>query len=87
MGCESGGTRIELVVTEDSRFTWKASPKDGKPVELAGQLVATFDGISLETKEQGTMGGAVESKGPDNWTFTISGSPPSAPGLSFVRVK
>ncbi len=84
---ESGGTRIELVVTEDSRFTWKASPKDGKPVELAGQLVATFDGISLETKEQGTMGGAVESKGPDNWTFTISGSPPSAPGLSFVRVK
>ena len=80
-------TKIELSITEDSQFSWKAGAKDQTPVELTGQLSAGTDGISLETKEQGAIGGTVTSKGPDNWTFAISGAPASDPGLSFTRVK
>lgn len=84
---QSRDTRIELSVTEGSTFTWKAGAKDQTLVELSGQLIAGSDGISLETKAQGAIGGTVLSKGPDNWIFSISGSPPSDPGLSFARVK
>jgi tetratricopeptide (TPR) repeat protein len=84
---QSQDTRIELSITEDSKFTWKAGAKEQKPIELSGKLAAGSDGILLETKEQGSIGGTVESKGPDNWRFVISGSPAADPGLSFARVK
>ncbi len=84
---QADDTKIELSITEDSRFTWKAVAKDQAPITLTGNLIADADGISLETTEQGTMGGTVESKGPDNWRFVISGAPPTDPGLSFVRSK
>ena len=84
---QSRDTKIELSITEDSQFTWNAGAKDQTPVELTGQLTAGSDGISLETKEQGAIGGTVESKGPDGWRFVISGSPASDPGLSFARIK
>jgi tetratricopeptide (TPR) repeat protein len=84
---QSQDTIIELSITEDSKFTWKAGAKEQKPIELSGNLTAGSDGILLETKEQGSIGGTVESKGADNWKFVISGSPASDPGLSFARVK
>jgi tetratricopeptide (TPR) repeat protein len=84
---ESGDTRIELSIAEDSQFTWRALARDRAPVELAGQLAAESDGISLETREQGAIGGTVTSKGPDNWTFAITGAPASDPGLDFTRIK
>ena len=80
-------TNIELSITEDSKFTWKAGAKDQKPVELTGELSAESNEILLETKEQGAIGGTVESKGPDNWVFIVSGSPALDSGLSFARVK
>ncbi len=84
---QSRDTKIELSITEDSKFTWKAGSKDQTPVVLSGLLTAGRDGISLESKEQGSIGGAVESKGPDAWRFVISGAPASDPGLSFARIK
>jgi hypothetical protein len=83
----ASGTKIELSISEDSKFTWKADAKNQSPVLLTGQLVVESDGISLETKEQGSIGGAVQSNGPDGWKLIISGAPPSDPGLSFTRVK
>jgi tetratricopeptide (TPR) repeat protein len=84
---KSQDTQIELSIAEDSKFTWKADAKNNAPIVLTGQLAAGGDGISLETKEQGSIGGTVESKGPDSWKFVISGAPASDPGLSFARVK
>ncbi len=83
---QSRDTKIELSITEDSQFTWKAGPKDQAPVVLNGRLTAGGDGISLETKEQGAIAGTVVSKGSNSWTFAISGAPASDPGLSFNRV-
>jgi hypothetical protein len=83
---KAGETKIELSITEESQFTWTAGSPSQAPIELTGELTASSDGISLETEEQGAIGGSVVSKGPDAWTFSITGAPPSDPGLSFTRV-
>ena len=84
---QSSDTNIELSITEESQFTWKASVKEQPTIQLDGKLAAGSDGISLETKNQGSIGGSVVSKGSDNWVFIMTGAPPSDPGLSFTRIK
>lgn len=80
-------TNIELSITEESQFLWKAVGKDQPSVQLDGKLIVGSDGISLETKNQGAIGGTVVSKGADNWVFMMTGAPASDPGLSFMRMK
>ena len=82
-----GNTTIDLGITADSQFTWKAAPPGKPPVVLNGQLVATSDQIELESAGQGSMGGTVKPLGPDKWQFALTGAPASDPGLSFERVK
>jgi tetratricopeptide (TPR) repeat protein len=84
---QTGNSKIELGITEDSAFTWKASGKDQPSVELKGSLNSLSDGIELVTAEQGTVAGAVKSKGADGWNFKIAGAPTKDPGLDFKRVK
>lgn len=84
---KAGDTTISLNITEDSQFTWKATPAGKPPVALKGRLQSTSDAISLETADQGAMAGTVQSRGADEWKFLLSGAPPSDPGLTFSRVK
>jgi tetratricopeptide (TPR) repeat protein len=84
---KAGDTTIELAITEDSQFTWKALQAGKPPIELQGGLESTADELSLDSKEQGAMAGTVKSLGPDKWQFSLNGAPPSDPGLSFVRMK
>ncbi len=83
----AAGTTVDLAITADSEFTWKANQSGKPPVELSGQLASTSDQIVLESKDQGSMDGTVKSLGPDKWQFALSGAPPSDPGLTFTRVK
>lgn len=84
---KAGNTTIDLTITDDSQFTWKAT-QAGKPVTpLKGQLTTTSDELVLQSADQGSMTGSVSSQGPDHWQFALSGAPPSDPGLSFSRVK
>lgn len=82
----AGDTAIDLTITPDSQFTWKAAQRGKPPVELKGQLASTSDQLVLESADQGAMSGSVKSLGPDKWQFALSGGPPSDPGLSFARV-
>lgn len=83
---KAGTATIELAITEDSQFTWKAV-QAGKPaIELKGQYLVTSDELALETTDQGSMTGTVKSLGPDKWQFVLTGAPPSDPGLNFARV-
>ncbi len=84
---KANGTTIDLAITEDSKFTWKATPPGKPAVELKGDLDAAGDALSLQTKDKGSMAGSVKSLGPDQWQFALSGAPPSDPGLKFERVK
>jgi tetratricopeptide (TPR) repeat protein len=82
----AGTTTIELDITENSEFFWKATQSGETPVELKGLINSGADAIALETEDKGTMTGSVKSLGPDKWQFALTGAPPSDPGLSFERV-
>jgi tetratricopeptide (TPR) repeat protein len=84
---KEGDTTINLTITDDSQFSWKAVQGEKPPVELKGQLSSTSDEIALESAEHGAMTGSVKSLGPDKWQFALTGAPPSAPGLNFERIK
>ncbi|MCE9528810.1 MAG: hypothetical protein K8R36_22420, partial [Planctomycetales bacterium] len=83
---KAGKSTIDLAITEDSQFTWKAADSGKSVVVLQGDLTSTGSAISLETKDKGWMAGSVKSLGPDKWQFSLSGAPASDPGLSFERV-
>lgn len=82
----AGKSSIELLITEDSKFTWKATEADKVVAELKGDLVAAGDAISLDTPDKGSMAGSVVSGGADNWTFIPPGAPADS-GLKFSRKK
>jgi tetratricopeptide (TPR) repeat protein len=84
---KAGTTTVDLVISEDSAFVWTAAQAGKPPVELKGQLTSSSDQLVLESAEQGSLTGSVKSLGPDQWQFTLSGSPPSDPGLTFARTK
>ncbi|MCC7087331.1 MAG: hypothetical protein IT427_20205 [Pirellulales bacterium] len=84
---KASGTTIDLTITDDSKFTWKAIQPGKSPIEMKGDLASTSDQLALQTADQGSMGGIVKSLGSDKWQFNLSGAPPSDPGLTFVRAK
>ena len=79
--------RSGLEVGEDSKFTWAAIPDGQQRVTITGQVATTGDSLMLESPDQGTMVGRVESGGPDKFQFILAGGPPDDEGLSFERVK
>jgi tetratricopeptide (TPR) repeat protein len=83
----AGKTTIELTITEDSQYTWAATTADQKPVKLEGQLTTSPEAMILSNAQQGDMMGKVKSLGPDKFDFTVAGTPPGEPGLSFSRLK
>jgi len=83
----SGKDSIELTITADSAFTWKATPAGRPAVEISGTIETTRDAIALVSQTAGTMTAQVASKGADAFDFTLVGAPPDAPPLSFQRRK
>ncbi len=84
---KSTDATVELTITEDSQFTWRATPMGKPPVEVKGNVATSSEELVLETKDQGNMVGKVKSGGPDKFTFAMLGMPPSDPGLAFERRK
>ncbi|MFM8705510.1 MAG: tetratricopeptide repeat protein [Planctomycetia bacterium] len=83
----SGKDTVELTITEDSKFTWKATPAGRPPVELTGTMETARDAIALNTEKAGSMVGKVQSKGPDAFDFSLAGAPKEAKPLEFQRQK
>jgi len=83
----SGGDTVVLVITEDSRFTWKAMPANRPPVEISGTIESARDAIALVSETSGTMTGKVVSKGADAFDFSLAGVPSDAPPIAFERQK
>ena len=81
----NGGDTVVLVITEDSRFTWKAMPANRPPVEISGTIETARDAIALVSEAAGTMAGTVVSKGADAFDFSLAGAPADAPPIAFER--
>jgi tetratricopeptide (TPR) repeat protein len=84
---QADGTTINLTITENSQFSWKAEANNQTLMELDGNLAGDPMGIKLISAEQGTLAGMVRSQGPDAWVFQIDGSPENDPGLAFSRIQ
>jgi hypothetical protein len=83
----AGKDAVDLVITEDSQFTWKATPAGREPVALTGMIETARDAIALVSESAGTMAGKVVSKGPDAFEFTLAGAPADAKPIAFQRQK
>ena len=83
----AGKDSVDLVITEDSQFTWKASPAGREPVAISGMIETARDAIALVSESAGTMTGKVASKGADAFEFTLAGAPADARPIAFQRQK
>jgi tetratricopeptide (TPR) repeat protein len=84
---KSPDATVELTISEDSKFTWRAAPQGKQAIAIKGNVATSSDELVLETKDQGNMAGKVKSGGSDKFTFAMLGMPPSDPGLAFMRQK
>ncbi len=82
-----GNDSIELVISEDARFTWKAAAAGQQPLEIAGMIETSRDAISLNSDSAGTMIAKVTSQGADAFEFTLAGGPTDAQPIAFRRRK
>ena len=83
----AGKDSVDLVITEDSQFTWKATPSGREPVAISGTIETARDAIALVSESAGTMAGKVASKGADAFEFTFAGTPTEAKPIAFQRQK
>jgi hypothetical protein len=83
----AGKDSVDLVITEDSQFTWKATPSGREPVAISGTIETARDAIALVSESAGTMAGKVASKGADAFEFTFAGAPTEAKPIAFQRQK
>jgi len=83
----AGSTTIDLSITEDSTFSWKAT-ESGKPaVELSGDFGTNGSAVLMETTDKGSLGGTVKSVNADEWILNPPGATDDNAGLKFKRVK
>jgi tetratricopeptide (TPR) repeat protein len=81
------GAVFDVQIGENGEFQWAVVAADGKETKLAGRSSVSDNLLILESESQGAMIGRVESLGPDKFSFTLLGAPPSDPGLTFERQK
>jgi len=84
---KAGDTTIDLVIGEDSKFTWSASQPNQPKIVVSGDMSFTSEALEFDSAEQGAMAGSVDAAGPNKWIFRLDGAPPEDPGLTFNRVK
>jgi tetratricopeptide (TPR) repeat protein len=81
----AGKDSVDLVISEDSQFTWKATPDGRQPVAISGMIETARDAIALVSESAGTMTGKVTSKGADAFEFMLAGAPADAKPIVFQR--
>ena len=81
----SGKDTIQLTVTADSKFTWKAQPDGKPPVTLDGSIETTADAVALVSESAGTMVAKVTPKTADSFEFSLAAAPKDTPPLLFTR--
>jgi tetratricopeptide (TPR) repeat protein len=80
-----GKGTINLDITEDFKFTWKASAEGQPAVELKGDIAIEGEMMILNNEKQGNLAGKVTSGGADKFTFVPAGAPSDFKGLVFER--
>ena len=68
------GSKFDLTLTQDGRFTWVVTPPKGNVVKQTGTYTATPDRLILDAdgEKDNTLMARVESRGPDHFRFWIT---------------
>jgi len=83
----NGGETVELAITAEATFTWKATSPGRPAVELSGGVETAADAIRLESESAGVMVARVAPRGSDAFEFSLPGAPADVPPLVFERQK
>jgi tetratricopeptide (TPR) repeat protein len=83
---ERDGDKFELAIDDQGQFRWTSTPKGQAATIITGDYGVSDDTLVMDSADQGTMAGRVESGGADQFQFVIAGGPPGDKGLSFQRM-
>jgi hypothetical protein len=79
------GSKFELTLTPDSKFTWNFSMKNQKPREFSGTYTLKVNVLALEKAQGGSLIAEIKPSGPKAFNFKLVGGPPEDKGLDFGR--
>ncbi|MBI3839523.1 MAG: tetratricopeptide repeat protein [Planctomycetia bacterium] len=78
------GSKFELNLSEDNRFSWKATQQD-KQQQLSGTYTLADNYLILTASDQNALVGHVALEPGGKLKFKLAGGSPTDPGLTFTR--
>ena len=77
------GSKFDLRLTDDGKFTWKFSPPRQKGEEFGGTWSTEGPVLVLQRDGGGALPGTVTFDGDGKFNFRMVGAPPEDKGLDF----
>jgi tetratricopeptide (TPR) repeat protein len=78
------GSKVELQLSADQQFSWKATQQD-QTQQMSGKYTLANNYLILTASDQNALVGQVAMESGNNLTFKLAGGNPSDPGLTFTR--
>jgi tetratricopeptide (TPR) repeat protein len=79
------GSKFDLKLTDDGKFTWKFSTAKQKGEEFAGTWSVEGPVLLLQREGNGALPGTVTFSGNGKFNFRMVGAPPEDKGLDFSK--
>jgi tetratricopeptide (TPR) repeat protein len=79
------GSKFDLTLTDDAKFSWSFTQKDQKPQAFGGTYSVEGNVLALERKDGGSLIAEVTPGGDAKFNFKMLGAPKEDPGLDFSR--
>lgn len=79
------GSKFNLILTNDAKFTWSFAQKDQAAQTFGGTYSVEGNVLALERKDGGSLIGEVTPGGEATFNFKLLGAPDDDPGLAFSR--
>ena len=79
------GSKFNLTLTNDEKFTWSFAQKDQAPQEFGGTYSVEGNVLALERTGGGSLIAEVTPGGEGKFNFRMLGAPDEDPGLDFSR--
>ena len=79
------GSKFDLTLTNDAKFTWSFAQKDQKAQAFGGSYSVEGNVLALERKDGGSLIAEVTPGGEAKFNFKLLGAPSDDPGLDFSR--
>lgn len=79
------GSKFDLTLTNDAKFTWSFAQKDQKPQAFSGTYSVEGNVLALERKDGGSLIAEVTPGGDAKFNFKLLGAPEDDQGLDFTR--